>query len=294
MSLCWSAACCSMGLLFCMTPVLTKMVQLLQADDVGICFPHLLQYQRQPVLPLQATDGDLQWWSAGGRQPCWGEEGVAWLGKQLQQHNANKLVALTLTKSPLWARPSACTHAAEQALVHYVSGSTSVSAGVSSTPRMRTISTVWSFVAVAPFLQPKAVPLRPAGVCHHYTKNTHEHIECADPEGVLAGATAGLLQGDLSPGQFLVHRTGLLALHQQSGQEPPESSCPAAAARQMRGACCSRAAPTDPGPAGQHALLHEESRADTGGPGHTHFIVVGSKLWLAFVPAWVFGTGSRY
>lgn len=38
----------------------TKMVQLLQADDISICLPNLLQYQRPAVLPLQATDGDLQ------------------------------------------------------------------------------------------------------------------------------------------------------------------------------------------------------------------------------------------
>jgi hypothetical protein len=36
------------------------MVQLLQADDISICLTHFLQYQWQPVLPLQAADGHLQ------------------------------------------------------------------------------------------------------------------------------------------------------------------------------------------------------------------------------------------
>jgi len=38
----------------------TKVVQLLQADDVSVCCPDFLQYQWQTVLPLQAADWDLQ------------------------------------------------------------------------------------------------------------------------------------------------------------------------------------------------------------------------------------------
>lgn len=143
-------------------------------------------------------------------------------------------------------------------MMHDMLRLTNERAGAVATPRMRTIRSVCVLLLLLVL-----VLLLPAPWCqwglqgpaNSSAKQTYEHIEGADPEGVLAGAAACLLQGDLGPGQFLVHRAGLLALHQQSGQETPESSCPAAAARQMRGAC---GAPTDPAgpPGGQHVLVH--------------------------------------